>query len=550
MGLAGRIGVSVDAFRSTRANRSLRLLQLARLASVTGRWAYTVTLAVYAFRVDGATGVAVAALVRLGPAALTAPLTGTLLGRARPGTLLLQAGLLRTVALASAGLLALGGRPVWLVYLCVALESAVSATVRPIQQSLLPSLSRTPDELTSTNLALSVIESVGVLFGPLCGAALLRSTSVGTVFLVSAGAYLVSALLQLPMSRGERVAEPPPPRTGDALSGLRVVASDKDTRIVLTLYGAQSLVAGALNVLVVVTALRLLELGQTGVGTLTASIGVGGVIGGGLVLARLHVGDHGADLAIGLVLWGIPLVLLSFVSSELLALLLLAVVGVGVTVVDVAAVTLLQRVADNELLAHALGLLQAILVTAVGIGTVAAPALVAALGVRGALLAAGVPLPLLAAALWRRLRVLDRRAAAGSQWLAVLNANAIFTPLSRAAREHLVGRLEELPMRAGDVIMRQGDPGDAFFLVAAGSVEVEVDGSVVNRLHEGDGFGEIALLRDVPRTATVRALAGGTLLRLEREPFLATVTGNRSASRAAESLAGARLGLSGGLTVA
>jgi predicted MFS family arabinose efflux permease len=542
--------LALSAVRAARHNKALQLFQLARLASVTGRWAYTVTLAVYAYRSGGAYAVALAALVRLGPAALASPFSGELLARGRVGTLLLKAGLLRSAVLATAGLLALLVEPSWPVYVCVAAESAVSAVMRPAQQSLLPRLAQTPEELTTTNLALSVIESLGVLIGPLCGAALLHLTTVGTVFLVAAGAYLVSALLLLPVSlddAGPVVLRVRERRSfvSEALGGLRVVAADRDARVVLILYGAQNLIAGALNVLIVVTALRLLDLGQTGVGTLTAALGIGGVIGGGLVLARLPRRRHGADLAIGLALWGIPLVALAATSSEVVALLMLALVGVGVTVVDVAAVTLLQRAAADDVLGHALGLLQSILVTTVGIGTLVAPALIDWLGVRGALLAAGVPLPLLATSLWKRLNRLDAGTKSTSRWSALIAANSIFAPLSVVARDEIASQMVELPMHATDLVIEQGGRGDAFFLIGSGEVEVEQDGRLVAELGPGSGFGEIALLRDIPRTATVRAKTDGTLLRLERDPFLAVVTGNRFTAQAAESLVGARLGFGG-----
>src|SRR5262245_27237825 len=190
---------AIDAFRPSSANRELRLVQMARLASVTGRWAYTITLAVYAYRVGGAGGVAVAGIVRLAPAALSAFFAGALVGRVRVERLLALGGLLRTAALVVAGVAVLAGAPPAAVYLAVAVESAISTTIRPLQNSLLPALSRTPEQLTATNLTLSVIESAGVFLGPLLGAALLHGTSVGIVFLAAAGAYLLSTLLLLPI---------------------------------------------------------------------------------------------------------------------------------------------------------------------------------------------------------------------------------------------------------------------------------------------------------------------------------------------------------------
>jgi predicted MFS family arabinose efflux permease len=521
-------------------------VQAARLASVTGRWAYTVTLAVYAYHWAGAGGVAVAGIVRLAPGALIAPFSGALTARGRTGAVLLRGGVVRTLGLAAAGALILTGAPIVAVYVLVAVESAASTLMRPLQNSLLPLLSRTPEELTSTTLALSVIESAGVLLGPLLGALLLHETSVGAVFEVAAAAYAVSALLLLPVRDTDAPIRPGPQRAtllAGALGGARAVAADREARVIVALYGAQNLAAGALNVLIVVSALEFLEMGQSGVGTLTAALGFGGVVGGGLVFARLRRGHYGADLRVGLLLWGVPLVLLALVSSTIAALILLVVVGVGVTVVDVSAVTLLQRNAEGEFLPQALGVLQSVFVASVGLGTLLAPLLVRSLGIRGALLATGLLLPLLAAALWPRLRRLDRGSGAESGLVSLLASIPIFAPLSEPAREQLALRLRAERYEPGETVFAQGDHGDGFYIVQAGEVDVVIDGDHVRTLGRHGYFGEIALLRDEPRTATVRARSAVRLQRLDRERFLAIVTGITATLAAADAVVDARLGL-------
>jgi MFS family permease len=545
--LRARFRLSIHAFRISGANGSLRLVQLARLASVTGRWAYTVTLAVFAYRSAGAGGVALAALVRLGPAAAAAPFAGALIRRFRLDRLLLCSGVLRTIALAGVGAVVLLDGPSWAVYALAGVESALSTVIRPAQNSLLPTLSRTPEELTSNNLALSVIESCGVFLGPLIGAALLHGTSIGIVFIAAASAYLVSALLLIPIRtpRQEPRADTAS-RKGfitEALAGARAVAGDKATRIVVVLCGAQNFVAGALNVLIVVTALQLLGLGQSGVGALTAAVGVGGVVGGALVFVRLRRGRHGADLALGLLLWGIPLVLLSLLSSQAAAFFLLAVVGIGVTVVDVASVTLLQRTARGDLLPHALGVLQTVFVASVAAGTLVAPVLVSALGIRGALLCTGAVLPVLSIALWSRLRRLDERPAANPALVALLAAIPIFAPLPEAVLEHLAASLEPLELAAGTTVFSEGDHGDGFYVIERGEVEVLIAGRRVRNLGAGDSFGEIALLRDVPRTATIATTSSVLLQRLDRARFIGTVAGDPASSNAADAVVGARLGM-------
>jgi len=300
-------------------------------------------------------------------------------------------------------------------------------------------------------------------------------------------------------------------------------------------------------VLIVVTALRLLGLGESGVGTLTAAVGLGGVVGGAVVFARMRSGHHGVDLGLGLLFWGVPLVVLALFSSQPAALILLGFVGVGVTMVDVAALTLLQRSAAGDLLPHAMGVLQTIFVVTVGAGTLIAPTLVAGLGIRGALLATGALLPLLSMTLWQRLRKLDETAPHLQADVTLLAGIPIFAPLGEGALVHLASALEPVEFEAGEVVFYQGDSGDCFYVVKEGELEIVTDGRVVFKPTAGGYFGEIALLRNVPRTATIRALTDVKLLRLEGETFVAAVTGNSASSDAAQTVIGDRLGLRPGL---
>lgn len=540
-----RFRLSLSAFRVAGANRELRRVQLARLASVTGRWAYTITLAVYAYRQSGAGGVALAGIVRLVPAALVAPFAGALIRRTPMRRLLVSAGLGRTFALAFAGLVVFADGPSWIVYALVVVEATLSMVLRPAQNSLLPALARTPQELTSTNLALSVIESAGVFLGPLIGAVLLSEGSIALVFVVGAFAYLVSTVLlaSIPVldaivgvqTRSASFVE-------DVASGIGAVGHDPRTRLVVVLYGAQNLVAGALNVLIVLTALRLLDLGQSGVGVLTAAVGIGGVLGGAVAFTRLRRRRHGTDLGVGLVLWGVPLVALALVSSAPVAFVLLCIVGVGVTLVDVAAITLLQRIASGELLPHALSILEAVFVVSVATGTLFAPLLVSAIGVRGALVVCGAFLPFLAAALARQVRRLDASTARDPALVDLLTAIPIFAPLPESAIEQLASALVPAERAAGALVFSQGDPGEGFYVVQDGEVEITVDDVRVNAVGAGGYFGEIALLHDVPRTASVRALSDVRLLELDSASFIAAVTGNVASSKAAAAVVGSRVG--------
>jgi MFS family permease len=332
------------------------------------------------------------------------------------------------------------------------------------------------------------------------------------------------------------------PREGKlraAFAGFGTIFTDRSLRVLELLAGAQTLVAGAFNVLVVVSALELLDVGKGGVGALSSAVGIGGLLGA-VVAAVLVGGDRlASNFAFGMLLWGIPIALIGIFPSSVVALPLLLFVGIGNTIVDVAALTLLQRAVPDEVLSRVFGAVQTVTVATLGLGAVLAPLLIELIGIRGALIAIGALLPVLTALLFRRLRELDTGAVVAAAKLDVLRANPIFAPLPEPVLESLASKLAEVKHAAGEVVFRQGDYGDRYYIVADGSVDVEVDGEPTRSLGQGEGFGEIALLRDVPRTATVKAATDVKLYALERDDFIPIVTGHaESADRAAEVIAG------------
>jgi MFS family permease len=227
---------------------------------------------------------------------------------------------------------------------------------------------------------------------------------------------------------------------------------------------------------------------------------------------------------------------------------LLGLVGIGVTVVDVAAVTLLQRVVPDEVLARVFGVLQTVFVATIGFGAIAAPLLVTWLGARGALIATGALLPTLSVLLWTRLRALDGVGMAPEDTLELLRSLPIFRPLPAPIIEELASKLVAVNTSAGEQVIREGDPGDRFYLIGAGEVNVHSDGRPMATLGPGDYFGEIALLRDVPRTATVEAKTHTRLYALDRDEFLSAVTGHPESAEAADAVVASRLaGLRPGL---
>ena len=308
----------------------------------------------------------------------------------------------------------------------------------------------------------------------------------------------------------------------------------------MALLAAQTFVAGALNVLIVVTALQLLDLGEDGVGFLNSAVGIGGLVGA-LVSALLIGRRLSSNFLVGIVLWGIPIALIGVFPNPLMALLLLAVVGLGNTLVDVSAFTLLQRAVPDEVLARAFGAVQGLWVATIGIGSIVAPLLIAAVDIRGALMITGALLPILATLLRRRLAQLDA-VPVPERELELLRGIELFAPLPQPTQESLAQVLSPVRLASSDELFRQGDVGDRFYIVAEGDVEIVIDGRVVRETGPGGYFGEISLLRDVPRTATARAKGDVELFALDRDDFIAAVTGHDASAEVADSVIATRLG--------
>jgi MFS family permease len=543
-GARNRLFESLRAFRAVFANRQLRRIELALVGSVTGEWAYAMALAVYAFGRGGVAAVGLVGLIRFLPSALVAPFAAVLGDRLPRGRVMVASDLLRAAAMIGAAVAVAGEAPAGVVYALAGFVSIVSTAFRPAQAALLPSLARTPEELTAANVASSTIESIASFAGPALGGLLLVVTSTGAVFAVTSGAFLWSAILVFGVSAAPPARDPEAGSeiAGELLAGFRTILGQARLRLLVGLYAAQTLAAGALNVLVVVLALEVLDLGTSGPGLLNAAVGIGGVLGAVVALALVGRQRLASDFGAGLLLWALPMVLIGIWAHEAPALVLLAVLGIGNTLVDVAALTLLQRATPDEVLARVFGVMESLLVGAIGLGAILAPVLVSAFGADGALIATGAFLGVVAVVSWPRLAKIDREIAVPERELALLTRLPLFAPLAPATVEHLARKLAPLSVRTGEVIVRAGEAGELFYVVASGEVEVEAEGKPPQTLGPGDYFGEIALLRPVPRTATVVAQEDGELLTLDRDEFVTAVTGHPESVEAADAVIGARLG--------
>ena len=543
--LLAELKESAAAFREVFRNRALRRIELAWAASILGTWAYGIAVVVYAFEQGGAKAVGVVGLIRWVAAAAVSPFAALLGDRYDRRLVMVASDLARVVLIVGAAVAVYSDSSPIVVYVIAALVGVAATAFRPAEAALIPTLARTPEELTAANVAASTIESVGIFLGPAIGGLLLAWTSVGTVFLVTAGAVLWSAVLLVGVRPVEeaRVKEREAVSIVDELlAGFRAIVGERRLRLLVGLFGAQTFVDGMLNVLIVVIALELLDTGQAGVGFLNSAIGIGGLIGALAAAALVGRRRLATNFGVGIFIWGIPIALVAVWPNQAAVLVLLALVGVGNTLVDVSGMTLMQRAAPEDVLARVFGVLESFLLLTVGLGALVAPLLLDWLGTRGALIVAGALLPLLVIPAWPRLTGIDRAARVPEEQLELLGANQIFAPLPAPTLEQLAESLEEVRVEPGRVVVRQGESGDRFYLVRHGTLRVAINGRDVQTLGPGDSFGEIALLRDVPRTASVVAETDVALYALDRETFISAVTGFAQSLSAAEAVVGMRLG--------
>jgi MFS family permease len=542
MGIRGRLGESWRAFAQAFRSRELRRLQLAGVGSTLAVWAYSIAIPVYAYRADGAKAVGIVLFVRWSLAAVFAPWLALLADRVSRRRVMLGVDASRVALVAAMTVIAATGGPPIITYALAVLMSIVSTAFAPAQAALMPSLATTPEELTASNLALNTISSIGMFAGPAIAGVVLVFSGPSLVFALTGAAYAWSGLCVFGLR-----PDSPPASTADSailpqlLGGFRAIGADRRLQVIIGLVGAQMFVAGALEVVIVVDAIRLLHSGNAGVGWLNTALGVGGLLGGlgGVALAARK--RLAGDFRLGLVVFGTALAVLAASTNFTVALLLFGAMGAGSTLVDVNGMTLLQRAAPADVVGRVFGVLQSTMLAAIALGSLVTPLLVAALGARWTFVAFGLVLPLAVLPTWRRLTEIDATARVATEPLELLRAIPIIAPLPLPVLERLASLAAEVRAPAESAVIEQGQAGDRFYVIADGTAAVEIDGTRTSTLGPGEFFGEIALLRDVPRTATVRAVDELRLYALERDDFIAAVTGHAPSREAADSVVASRL---------
>lgn len=526
------------------ANRGLRAVLAAFLAFNAVEIATWVAILLYAYEAIGPASVGLVALLQLLPAAVVAP-PCAVLGDRYPRERVLSGGyLVQAIAEFATAAAMLGGAPPPVVLLFGAAAASSLVVTRPTQNALLPLIARTPAELTTANGAAGAVEGVGLLLGPLVAAAVLAFSAPGVVFAISSLFMLAAAVATsvLKPDQGHAlVAALTPIAAGDrgVLAGLRTIAADPDGRLVVGLMTARMVMIGAADVIFVFMAFELIGSGQVGVGILSAALGAGAIVGGATTIIVAGRGRFHIVAAVGAAAWGIALVASAATRSPFLAPIFIVGGAAGLSMLDIASRTILQRAVRDSVLTRVFGLQEGLAMGGQALGAVLVPVVVAATGLVPGIAVVAAALPVMVALGWRRLVSLDGRTKPPLRELELLRTTALFRPLPLPQLEAVARRATWLTAPAGATIIAEGDPGDRFYILASGALRVERARQFIRELTEpGDGFGEIALLRAVPRTATVTAIRPTTLLAIDRAPFLAAVTGHPAAFAAAESVVG------------
>ncbi len=514
-GASSGIGQALRNRRLRRVLVGFGAVNFAELASIT-------SLSIYAFHVGGTLAVAFVGF-RLLPGAVSSAVLAPLVDSRRH--VLTRVAQVRFVLLGLAAAGVLAGVPIAIVLGVVSLDAVAAAPYRPAQARLVPALANAPAEVSASAAGISVFKSLGQAGGALAGG--IAASLIAPGWVIAGGAVLMAgaAVITFGLSASRPRAMDRAP--GGIGSGLRLfprVLAHRDASPFVVLSGLRTLVRGLWSALLVVVALELLGLGRSGVGVLNAAIGAGALaallitaalIGRARLAAPCALAFIGAGLALGLV----------GVLPVAIALIAVFAWGIAMAVADSTSLSLLARLLDARTLSHTVGVMESLKLGLEGVGALIAPVLVGLFGVRAALIVAGVPLPFVTLLSYQRMSRADSAAAGRGAVVSLLHGVDVLHSLDMASIEDVAARARPIHATVGTELVRQGEPGDAFYVIERGAGEVELDGFQIGRLDAGAGFGERALLRATPRTATVRAASDMALYAIDRTSFLSAITG-------------------------
>lgn len=512
-------------------NRSLRRVMASFFLFNTEEAAVWIAVTLFAYEQGGATTAGLVLIAQLVPSAVIAPVAATLGDRMRRDRALALGYAAQATANLLLGITLWTGPPI-AAYAAAVLASCAITLTRPVHHAIVPHLSDTPSQLTAANSVSGTVEGIGILVGPVTNSILVATSGPATVAFVYAGAMVLAALLVVRLQMhdvpDEREHDVTTGVLADVAQGARALRDDPPAALLTLLGGSQFILVGLLDVFYVVLAIDVMGSGEQTAGLLASSVGLGGLIGAAATALLVGRRTLAAPIHLALGFAGGAVVAIAFTSTFGAIVLMLAIAGAARSFFDVAARTLLQRTVDDDVITRVFGVQEGLIMAALGVGSALAPVFISLFGERWAFVAAGALLPVFGILSFGTLRSLDRRAVIPDEFRQrLLRTIPIFEPLPQYEMERLAGRLVPISVDRGAVVIREGDVGDRFYILVAGEAVVEAKGRQVVERRAGDYFGEIALLRDVPRTATVRATTACQLFALERADFLAAVTGGR-----------------------
>jgi MFS family permease len=516
-------------------------LAVGKILTSFASWSFAIGLAVYGFEAHGIVGVGVVALIRYLPGAVAAPIAGAMIDRySRRDVMVLCVAAMAAVLIGATVAAALDAPPA-VVFIFPGLFAIASAGYSPAESAMSPMLASTPQQLSAGNVNDAVMENSGSLLGAIGAGFLLTATSPALLFGVCAASVLIVLVLLLGVPRDRRPAylDAPDELAGAAREiavGFRTLAAHPALRLTWTTTAALLLFEGFAEVIVVSLALHVLDLSDGNVGFLKGAWELGAVVGGAGLVLLLDRGRLVIAIAGGSVVVGIAAVIPGIFPHPVDAYAGWFAIGVGFVFVEVAAKTLTQRLGDDETMGRLLTLLQSGKLAAMAVGALCAVVLDGLLGTRGALIVLGALMPVFVLLCWTRLRAYEVGAPVAAVPYRLLRHNSIFEPLPMATVERLSHDLTPVDFEGRVDVIVQGEVGDRFYLIESGRVEVFEHGEFRRNEGPGESFGEIALLHDVPRTATVRTTEPTRLLQLEREQFLVAVTGHRRSTQVAHTV--------------
>jgi predicted MFS family arabinose efflux permease len=529
------------AFRAVAAHPHLRRLEGGWAAVVSGESIAQVAIGVLAYHVAGVGGLGALVALQMVPSALLAPWLALLGERGRRERLMLLCDLARLTLALAAALAAAEGVRGWVLYpISVGLAVAQSA-FNPARRALVPLLVGAPAQLTAASVVTGLVQAVCQTAAPAIGAVVLAVAGPSEALLVAAAAFAVAVVADLGLPSSVGLAQRPTHLGRPSVrAGAAAALADSRLRLVLGLFAAKNLGRGAVNVLIVLTPLGLLGLGGQAVGWLTAAMGAGGIVGGLVAATLVSRRRLAGPMALGLALWGLPLLAIAALPRAGIAVVALVALGAGNTVCDAAGYSLVSRSTRDDLLVRVYGVHESVRAIAIAIGGSLTALAAIRGGTRDALVAAGAVLTVAALAGFL-LRGLDRPVKIDRGWVALLRGVPVLGWLPPIGLERLASQLAPVEFAADAVVLQEGEQGDTAYVIRSGEAVVTVAGTEVARVGPGQLIGEIALLRAGRRTATVTTVTPMRALALDRAEFLVAATGTADARAAGAGLLAERL---------